>query len=42
MTILNLDAKNNGLGSATVGPRPFEQYKCYSGPFDFTFNLKLA
>jgi beta-galactosidase len=42
MTILNLDAKNNGLGSATVGPRPFEQYKCYSGPFDFTFHLALV
>ena len=42
MTILNLDAKNHGLGSATVGPRPFEPYKCYSGPFDFTFHLSLV
>lgn len=42
MTILNLDYNNNGLGSATVGPRPFDQYKCYSGPFDFTFHLSLV
>ena len=42
MTILNLDYKNHGLGSATVGPTPFEPYKCYAGPFDFTFHLSLV
>ncbi|ETN38299.1 uncharacterized protein HMPREF1541_06330 [Cyphellophora europaea CBS 101466] len=40
-TVLNLDYDTNGLGSATVGPRPFEWYRCYSGPFDFTFELTL-
>lgn len=42
MTILNLDYNNHGVGSATVGPRPFEPYKCYSGPFDFTFQLSVV
>lgn len=41
-TILDLDYCTNGLGSATVGPRPFPQYRCYSGPFDFTFQLELV
>ncbi|KAF9877887.1 hypothetical protein CkaCkLH20_04463 [Colletotrichum karsti] len=42
MTILNLDYDNHGIGSATVGPRPFEEYKCYTEPFDFTFELSVA
>lgn len=41
MTILWLDYDNHGLGSASVGPRPFEQYKCYTEPFDFSFELSL-
>lgn len=41
MTILNLDYDNNGLGSATVGPRPFEPYQCKTDPFDFTFELSI-
>ncbi|KAI8169034.1 Beta-galactosidase [Colletotrichum sp. SAR 10_70] len=41
MTILNLDYDNHGIGSATVGPRPFEEYKCYSEAFDFTFELSV-
>ncbi|EFQ34897.1 beta galactosidase small subunit [Colletotrichum graminicola M1.001] len=42
MTVLHLDYDNNGIGSATVGPRPFEQYRCYTKPFDFTFELSIA
>lgn len=42
MTVLNLDYDNHGLGSASVGPRPFEKYKCKTEPFDFTFELSLA
>ncbi|KAL4803835.1 glycosyl hydrolases family 2, TIM barrel domain-containing protein [Aspergillus unguis] len=41
MTILWLDYDNHGLGSATVGPQPFEQYRCYTEPFDFSFELSL-
>ncbi|WYZ35560.1 hypothetical protein EsH8_X_000207 [Colletotrichum jinshuiense] len=41
MTVLHLDYDNNGIGSATVGPRPFEQYRCYTKPFDFTFELSI-
>ncbi|ELQ44673.1 beta-galactosidase [Pyricularia oryzae Y34] len=37
VTVLNLDYRGNGLGSATVGPRPLEQYRCKPEPFDFTF-----
>ncbi|KAI7703040.1 glycoside hydrolase family 2 protein [Hortaea werneckii] len=42
MTFMNLDYDSHGLGSATVGPRPFEPYKCYTRPFDFTFQLRLT
>lgn len=42
MTVLNLDYDNNGLGSATVGPRPFSQYQCRPEPFDFTFELSIV
>ncbi|KAG2415026.1 hypothetical protein HFD88_006216 [Aspergillus terreus] len=42
MTVLHLDYDNHGLGSATVGPLPFEQYRCKTEPFDFTFELSLA
>ncbi|KAK1980196.1 beta-galactosidase/beta-glucuronidase [Colletotrichum cereale] len=42
MTVLHLDYDNNGIGSATVGPRPFEQYRCYTEPFDFTFELSIV
>lgn len=42
MTVLHLDYDNNGIGSATVGPRPFEQYRCYTESFDFTFELSVA
>ncbi|TQN71106.1 Beta-galactosidase [Colletotrichum shisoi] len=41
MTVLHIDYDNNGIGSATVGPRPFEQYRCYTEPFDFTFELRI-
>ncbi|KAK2001066.1 hypothetical protein LX36DRAFT_708900 [Colletotrichum falcatum] len=42
MTVLHLGYDNNGIGSAAVGPRPFEQYRCYTGPFDFTIELSIA
>ncbi|KAF6810408.1 beta-galactosidase [Colletotrichum sojae] len=42
VTVLHLDYDNNGIGSATVGPRPFEQYRCYTEPFDFTFELSIV
>ncbi|KAB8221470.1 glycosyl hydrolases family 2, TIM barrel domain-containing protein [Aspergillus novoparasiticus] len=42
VTVLNLDYDNHGLGSATVGPKPFEKYKCRTEPFDFTFVMSLA
>lgn len=41
-TVLNLDYDNHGLGSATVGPTPFEQYKCKTNPFDFTFEFNIV
>jgi beta-galactosidase len=42
MTVLHLDYDNNGLGSASVGPRPFDQYRCWTDPFSFTFDLSLV
>ncbi|CAH0057047.1 unnamed protein product [Clonostachys solani] len=39
MTILHLDYNNNGLGSASVGPPPFDKYRCYAEPFDFTLDF---
>lgn len=42
MTILNLDYDNHGLGSASVGPRPFEKYRCKTEPFDFAFELSIV
>ncbi|KAF4967407.1 hypothetical protein FZEAL_10534 [Fusarium zealandicum] len=42
MTVLHLDYDNNGLGSATVRVLPFEQYRCYTRPFNFTFDFSLA
>ncbi|WZH40697.1 glycosyl hydrolases family 2 TIM barrel domain-containing protein [Fusarium acuminatum] len=41
MTVLHLDYDNNGLGSATVWVRPFEKYRCYAKPFDFTFDFSV-
>ncbi|KAF5983790.1 beta-galactosidase [Fusarium coicis] len=42
MTVLHLDYDNNGLGSATVRVRPFENYRCYTKPFNFTFNFNIV
>lgn len=42
MTVLNLDYDNHGLGSASVGPRPFDQYKCKTEPFEFGFEIVLV
>ncbi|KAF5026800.1 hypothetical protein F66182_1084 [Fusarium sp. NRRL 66182] len=42
VTYLHLDYDNNGLGSATVRVRPFEKYRCYAKPFDFTFDFDLV
>ncbi|KAL4779023.1 glycosyl hydrolases family 2, TIM barrel domain-containing protein [Aspergillus varians] len=41
LTVLWLDYDNHGLGSASVGPQPFEQYRCKTEPFDFAFRLSL-
>lgn len=41
MTVVHLDYDNNGLGSATVGPRAFEKYRCKTEPFDFSFELSI-
>ncbi|KAL4903013.1 hypothetical protein BDW74DRAFT_186625 [Aspergillus multicolor] len=41
MTILWLDYDNHGLGSASVGPQPFDHYRCKTEPFDFAFELSL-
>lgn len=41
MTVLWLDYDSHGLGSASVGPQPFEQYRCKTEPFDFAFELSL-
>ncbi|OLN97964.1 Beta-galactosidase 1 [Colletotrichum chlorophyti] len=42
MTVLHLDYDNHGIGSASVGPKPFEPYRCYTKPFDFTFELSIV
>ncbi|KAL2818008.1 glycosyl hydrolases family 2, TIM barrel domain-containing protein [Aspergillus granulosus] len=42
LTILNLDYDNHGLGSASVGPKPFEQYKCRTEAFEFGFVLSIV
>ncbi|KAL5615788.1 hypothetical protein FOBRF1_004536 [Fusarium oxysporum] len=42
MTVLHLDYDNNGLGSATVRVRPFEKYRCYTKPFNFTFDFNIS
>ncbi|KAH7006654.1 glycosyl hydrolases family 2, TIM barrel domain-containing protein [Fusarium venenatum] len=42
MTVLHLDYDNNGLGSATVAVRPFEQHRCYMKPFNFTFDFNVV
>jgi beta-galactosidase len=41
-TVLNLDYDNHGLGSASVGPKPFEQYKCRTEDFEFGFVLSVV
>ncbi|KAJ0416471.1 glycosyl hydrolases family 2, TIM barrel domain-containing protein [Aspergillus carlsbadensis] len=40
-TLLGLDYAHHGLGSGSCGPPPFEQYRLYTGPFEFTVELKL-
>jgi beta-galactosidase len=42
VTVLHLDYNTHGLGSATVGPAPFEPYRCYAEAFDFTFELSIV
>ncbi|KAF4498692.1 beta-galactosidase [Fusarium agapanthi] len=42
MTALHLDYDNNGLGSATVRVRLFEKYRCYTKPFNFTFDFNIV
>ncbi|KAL2851030.1 glycosyl hydrolases family 2, TIM barrel domain-containing protein [Aspergillus pseudoustus] len=40
-TLLSLDYAHHGLGSASCGPPPFEQYRLHTGPFEFTVLLRL-
>ncbi|KAL4943785.1 hypothetical protein BDV06DRAFT_129617 [Aspergillus oleicola] len=40
-TVLWLDYDNHGLGSASVGPQPFEQYRCKTEAFEFEFELSV-
>ncbi|KAL2783965.1 glycosyl hydrolases family 2, TIM barrel domain-containing protein [Aspergillus keveii] len=40
-TLLSLDYAHHGLGSGSCGPPPFEQYRLYTGPFEFTVGLRL-
>ncbi|KAL3461218.1 glycosyl hydrolases family 2, TIM barrel domain-containing protein [Aspergillus heterothallicus] len=42
VTVLNLDYDNHGLGSASVGPKPFERYKCRTEAFGFGFVLSVV
>ena len=39
-TVLNLDAAQNGLGSASCGPRPLDQYLLNADEAEFTVRLK--
>lgn len=39
-TVLNLDAAQNGLGSASCGPRPLDQYLLNADECEFTVRLK--
>lgn len=40
-TVLNLDFRQNGIGSNSCGPRPKEKYRLAEEAFTFTLNLKL-
>jgi len=41
-TILNLDALQHGIGSASCGHPPFEGFQLRAGPFEFTTVLRVA
>lgn len=38
---LNIDYKQNGLGSNSCGPQPLEKYKCTFEKFNLNFNIKI-
>jgi beta-galactosidase len=40
-TVLTLSARTLGVGSASCGPRPLEQYTAWSDPVAFTYTLRL-
>lgn len=40
-TVLNLDFRQNGIGSNSCGPRPREKYRLAEEAFTFALNLKL-
>jgi beta-galactosidase len=40
-TVLTLSAKTLGVGSASCGPKPLEQYSVWSDPTDFSYVLQL-
>ncbi len=39
-TVLNLDFRQNGIGSNSCGPRPQEKYRLAEESFTFSLNLK--
>ncbi len=39
-TVVNLDARQNGIGSASCGPYLQEKYRFIGGNFDFAFRLR--
>jgi evolved beta-galactosidase subunit alpha len=38
---LNIDYKQNGLGSNSCGPQPLDKYKCTFEDFNMNFDIKL-
>lgn len=38
---LNIDYKQNGLGSNSCGPQPLDKYKCKFEDFEMNFNIKI-
>ncbi|MGL5357946.1 MAG: glycoside hydrolase family 2 TIM barrel-domain containing protein [Metamycoplasmataceae bacterium] len=38
---LNIDYKQNGLGSNSCGPQPLDKYKCKFEDFKINFNIKI-
>ena len=39
--MLHVDYEGHGIGSGSLGPKPFEGDKLYTGPFEFTTGLRV-